>query len=143
MTKPVVAVRTIAWAAALAVAAGGMAGFAQSQDGVIRSDAADALPPPETWRCDRIAAEYDAWLEAGNSPQSWRYAGLTYRRVSDERRYNWDDWLAWHRDACSAGARGGSLPATGPLIGGIVGALGVTALAAGSGGGSGGADSPG
>ena len=143
MTKPVVTVRTIAWAAALAVAAGGMAGFAQSQDGAIRSDAVDALPPPETWRCDRIAAEYNAWLEAGNSQQTWRYAGQTYRRVSDERRYNWDDWLAWHRDACAAGVRGGSLPATGPLIGGIMGALGITALAAGSGGGGGGPDSPG
>lgn len=144
MTQRVATVRTLAGAVALAVAVSGLAAFAQSQEGTIPSDARGALPPPDAWRCDRIASEYDAWIEAGNSPQSWRYAGQTYRRVDDGRRYSWDDWLAWHGDACvAANARGGNLPDTGLLVGGIVGALGVTALAAGSGGGSGGADSPG
>ena len=129
--------------AGLALACG-LGASALAQVNAVPSSASNALPPPDSWRCDRIAPEYDAWIEGGNSADTWRYSGPTYRDVANDRLYDWNDWLAWHSDACLAatGEQGG-MPDTGMLVGGIVGALGVTALAAGSGGGSGGNDSPG
>lgn len=115
---------------------------AVAQDTAILSDASGALPSPDKWDCRRIAPEYDAWLEGGNSPASWRYAGSTYRNVADGKTYNWDDWLAWSKANCAV-AQGQNAGNTGNfgLIGGVVGALGLTAVAAGGGGG--GNDSPG
>ncbi|MFN2098464.1 hypothetical protein [Altererythrobacter sp. MF3-039] len=117
---------------------------ALAQERVIPSDEANALDPPRAWDCTRIVPEYRAWLEAGNTPDTWRYVGPTYRDVADGTRYNWDDWLAWHDRACPAVvAADAAMPGNAALIGGVVGALGVTGLIAGSGGGGGGNDSPG
>lgn len=118
-----------------------------AQDAPIPSSSSDALPPPEAWRCDRIAPEYDAWLKGGNTPETWRYAGPTYRKDRTDEVYDWNDWLDWHRTHCGVGmadaGHDGSASGThsGVLIGGVVGALGVTAIVAGAGGG--GTDSPG
>jgi len=137
-----IAIKTLPLAAILLGC--GLAANALAQDSAIPSSASNALPPPDSWRCDRIAPEYDAWLEGGNTADTWRFVGPTYRDVGSDRLYDWDDWLAWHSKSCiAAGRDAGGMPDTGLLIGGIVGALGVTALAAGSGGGSGGHDSPG
>lgn len=119
-------------------------GARAQQDPAIPSTSAGALPVPEAWACDRIAREYRDWLKDGNSPESWKYVGPTWRSATDGKTYNWDDWLAWHKGNCGAipGETNG-VPDNAMLIGGIVGALGITALAAGSGGGSSGNDSPG
>ncbi len=118
-----------------------------AQERVIPSDDPSALIPPRAWDCTRIVPEYEAWLEAGNTPETWRYVGPTYRDVADGSRYNWNDWLEWHGRACPAVAPADAGPLNNAaLIGGVVGALGVTGLIAGSGGGSGnggGNDSPG
>lgn len=131
-----------ALATAVAVLAAGSVAIAQ--DTVIPSDARGAMPPPRAWDCERIFPEYEAWLDAGNRPETWRYVGNQYKDVADGSRYDWADWLEWHARACPAAApaeRG--LPGNAALIGGIVGALGITALAAGGGGSGGGTDSPG
>lgn len=127
-------------AAAAAVA---LSTAALAQERVISSDEADALIPPRAWDCTKIYPEYRAWLEAGNTPDTWRYVGPTYRDVADGTRYDWNDWLAWYDRACPAAVvADGGLPGNAALIGGVVGALGVTGLIAGAGGG-GGNDSPG
>ena len=117
-----------------------------AQDALIPSSSSDALPPPEAWRCDRIAPEYDAWLKGGNTPETWRFAGPTYRKDRTDEVYDWNDWLDWHRTHCGVGMTAsdhnrGSGTHSGTLIGGVVGALGVTGIVAGVGGG--GTDSPG
>lgn len=118
-----------------------------AQDRIISSDDANAMPPPRAWDCTRIVPEYRAWLDAGNTPDTWRYVGKNYRDVADGTRYEWNDWLEWHGRACPAVApTEGGITGNAALIGGVVGALGVTALVAGSGGGGnsgGGNDSPG
>ena len=132
-------------AMAVCAAAGSLSLTATAQQDIaIPSTTADALPPPETWNCDTIAREYGAWLNDGNTPESWKYVGPTWRDVSNGKTYDWNNWLDWHRSACAAlpGEPSG-VPDNAMLIGGIVGALTITALAAGSGGGSSGNDSPG
>ena len=129
---------------AIAVAVFAVSGASLAQDRTISSDEPDALIPPRAWDCSRIYPEYRAWLEAGNTPETWRYVGPTYRDVADGTRYDWGDWLEWHDRACPAVAPAEAGPLDDKaLIGGVVGALVVTGALAGSGGGNGGNDSPG
>ena len=113
--------------------------LAQAEAGPIPSDTPGALDIPETWDCTRIEPEYRDWLEAGNTPESWKFVGKTYRAVEDGDIYNWQDWLDWADDAgCLPGAAQttpGGVPTTGLIITGAVTALGVGAVAASGGSG--------
>lgn len=137
--------------AALCFVALGSAAAQEQPDGVpptggaepVRSDAAGALPVPGEWRCDRIAAEYDAFLKAGRPADEWRFAGKIYRSADGENQtYRWADWLRWYEAACDTraiAASGSDVPNTPLVIGGVVAGVGVVDLL-GSGSGS---DSPG
>lgn len=128
----------------LVAAACAVSGVSNAQERVISSDDPAALAPPRAWDCSKIHPEYQAWLEAGNTPETWRYVGPTYSDVADGTRYQWGDWLEWYDRSCPALAPAQSGPLDdGMLIGGVVGALVVTGALAGSGGGNGGNDSPG
>lgn len=123
--------------AALAAAAlfAGVAGSGVAQPGAepIPSDTPGALDIPETWDCRRIEPEYRDWLEAGNTPESWKYVGKTYRDLVSGELYNWQDWLNWANSAgCLPGAAQTTppAPATGMIMTGAVAALGVGAIAA-------------
>ena len=87
-----------------------VAGSAAAQQGeVIPSSQDGALDAPETWNCDRIRPEYARWLEDGNAPADWRYAGITYRDVQNDRLYTWQDWLDWADEAGCPGLVDGQL----------------------------------
>lgn len=115
----------------------------------ILSTAEGALSPPETWTCDAYVDEYRAWIDDGNAPADWRFAGKRYMDVATNSIYTWDDWIDQRYEQCLKQAdyvdpeSGRVVPSSTGLIGGIVGAAGATGLASGAGGGSGGADSPG
>lgn len=117
-----------------AVSAGlASASLAQPGAGAIPSDAAGALDVPETWDCRRIEPDYRDWLDAGNSPDAWKFAGKTYRDVATGELYNWQDWLGWANSAgCLPGAAQTTppAPATSMIMTGAVAALGVGAIAA-------------
>ena len=117
-------------------------------EALILSSANGALLPPDDWTCDEYVAEYRAFLEAGNKPSQWRFAGKRYRDESDGGVYDWQMWLDWYdRQNCggpakaaetqsSAGNSGGGGGFGGMTAVGIVaGLLGVGAIAAGGGGG--------
>ena len=123
-------------ATVMAAAAIATTSLVAAQDNVISSDTGGAMPPPRAWDCKRIFPEYEAWLDAGNTAETWRYVGKEYKDVADGTRYDWGDWLDWHARACPAAAPADAkLPGNAALIGGIVGALAITAIAAGGGGG--------
>lgn len=113
--------------------------LAQTETGPIPSDTPGALDIPETWDCRRIEPEYRDWLEAGNTPESWKYVGKTYRDLVSGELYNWQDWLDWAGNAgCLPGAAQttpAGVPTTGLIITGAVTALGVGAVAASGGSG--------
>ncbi|QYJ06883.1 hypothetical protein [Qipengyuania flava] len=123
-------------AAAFAVSTVGI-GAAQTGPAPIPSDTPDALEIPELWDCSRIEPEYRDWLDAGNTPDSWKYVGKIYRDVEDGDLYNWQDWLDWADDAgCLPGGLTNTtpgVPAPGLIVAGVVTALGV-GVVAGSGG---------
>lgn len=103
------------------------------------ANASDSLDRPEMWTCARYQPEYRRWIDEGNSPESWRYAGRTYTDSVTGRTYTWQDWLAW-ADANGCGATvadtgGVGLPTSSIAIGLGITALGVGLLAAGSGSG--------
>ena len=77
--------------AALAQVSGG-------QDAVISSSVEGALAVPEDWDCAIYSEEYREWLEAGNDPQGWRFAGKTYRAANNGDLYDWQDWLDWSEE---------------------------------------------
>lgn len=123
-------------AIAVSIAAASLA-FAVSvtaQDGettAIPSDAAGALERPGKWNCSRIRPEYSRWLEQGNKPEAWRYAGKTFRDRATDKLYNWQDWLDWAEGAgCFAGnaPQGAGIP-TNALIGGAVTVFGAGLIA--------------
>ena len=122
-------------AASLSLVAGGAAVWAQGTGGdVISSQEADALDEPETWSCDRIGPEYSRWLDEGNSPDSWRYVGKTYRDANTGELYNWQDWLEWaDENSCGIAPVEEILPFA-PLIAPAITALGAGGLLASSSG---------
>jgi hypothetical protein len=65
----------------------------------IRSDADGALATPDQWNCDYLVEEYRAWLDAGNRPESWRYAGHSYLDINSKAQYSWDNWIDWQNEA--------------------------------------------
>ena len=141
----------VASAGSLAVT--GTLAYAQmAPDREILSSEDGALLPPEHWDCGLYVEEYEDYLEAGNDPASWRYAGKRYRSAGDGERYDWREWLEWYEDAecAAAGLPGGSANAAGNgargaaggVLGGDMTAIGIVAglvvtglIAAGSGGG--------
>ena len=158
---------TMMIAAAGSLVAGGV--FAQVSDPtqrVILSSDEGALLPPEEWNCGNYVEEYEAYLEAGNPPESWRFVGKTYRVAGDDRIYDWREWLQWYDEAgcafenpavdpvdtASAASGPGDAAGGGGLFGGNMTAVGIVggllltgAIAAGAGGGGGSErpDSPG
>ena len=108
------------------------AGSAQvSEPSAISSATPGALDVPERWDCRRIKPEYSDWLDAGNSPQSWRHAGKTFRDAETGKTYTWQDWLDWAEDA---GCFAGYVPTAGavqqaPLITGAITAFGASLVA--------------
>ena len=138
-------------AAAGSLAVTGTLAYAQmASDREILSSEDGALLPPEHWECGIYVEEYEDYLEAGNDPAAWRYAGKRYRSAGDGERYDWREWLEWYEDAdcaaagfvdgntnaASTAARG----ASGGVLGdnkialGIVAGLVVTGLIASQGG---------
>ena len=104
------------------------------EDDVIASDQAGALDAPETWNCRKIQPEYTRWLRDGNSADSWRYVGNTYRDVDTGELYTWQDWLEWAETAnCAALPANTSSSAI--LIGGAVAAFGTGLIIAANGSG--------
>lgn len=135
--------RRAAAAVLLAGAVGGSVVSAQAsgqaasppQGAALRADADGALPAPAEWRCDRIAPEYRFHLNDGGSPESWRYAGKTFRTIDPEpSTYTWSDWLRWYRAACdpaalqAVDAASGTTPSLPLVIGGVVAGVGVIGL---------------
>ena len=106
--------------------AGGV--LAQVNDPVEReilSSEDGALLPPEEWACNLYVDEYEAFLKAGNQPDSWRFVGKRYRSSGDNRAYDWQQWLAWYEEAdCAARPIGEVANSTGPAGGGGGGASG-------------------
>lgn len=116
--------------------------IAQADAAPIASDSVGALEAPEEWDCDRYEEEWREWIDQGNSPDTWRFAGKRYRAVSDGDLYTWEDWLDWSdENGCLAGAYldGGTAANSGGDFGGST-AIGLvvgffaTALIAASGG---------
>ena len=141
--------------ASLALA--GDASLAESEiaPAIIASGAAGAMAPPDEWTCTLYVAEYRQFLDAGNDPQSWRFAGKRYRSDADGQVYDWPMWLSWQENAaCSGtsaaetntspggtsdvttGAGGGGFDSM-TAVGVVVGLLGLGGLAAAGGGGAG------
>ena len=127
-------------AAAAAFAGAAMASVVVAQnaadDGVIESTNPAALPAPDEWSCDVIRPDYVRFLEDGNAPESWRYAGTTYRDVDDDALYTWADWLAWEEEAgCAAllAGRTGGLTTGHAAVGAAVAGLGAALLVSGNG----------
>ncbi|NNC53164.1 MAG: hypothetical protein HKO08_09025 [Erythrobacter sp.] len=90
-------------AAAASLAAN--AAIAQADAAPIASDSVGALEAPEDWDCERYEEEWREWIDEGNSPDAWRFAGKRYRAVSDGDLYTWEDWLDWSDESgCLAGA---------------------------------------
>lgn len=143
-------------AAAGSLAVTGTLAYAQmAADREILSSEEGALLPPEHWECGLYVKEYEDYLEAGNDPAAWRFAGKSYRSAGDGERYDWRGWLQWNEDADCAAAlpAGGSADGVAKALGSgaaggsgngnvalyIGGGLVVTGLiAAGAGGGGGG-----
>lgn len=79
--------------------------IAQADAAPIASDSVGALEAPEDWDCDRYEEEWREWIDQGNSPDTWRFAGKRYSAVSDGDIYTWQDWLDWaDENGCLAGA---------------------------------------
>ena len=138
--------------------------FARAQQAAVEreilSSENGALLPPEHWECGLYVAEYEAFLDAGNDPDSWRFAGRAYRSAGNGDRYDWRGWLDWYEDAdCTdpaAAARlgdtagrsgsssgvGGSSSSGNMTMTGIGGGLLAGALAVAAAGGGGGDSSP-
>lgn len=105
---------------------------------VIPSDAAGALSLPDTWDCEMYVQEYRAWLDNGNAPEDWKYAGKIYTNIKTGAQYGWNDWIDWvNVNGCVSNkfekpellALGGpSLPSL--LVSGTVSAATVTAAVA-------------
>lgn len=135
ITKQLGGISAVSWLAGALVFGTGAALAAQdpqTAETIVPSSRADALPPPEEWRCDLIRPDYAEWLEAGNAPQDFRYAGPTYRDVEDGELYNWQDWLEWERTADCAVAE--ASPFNGrTAVGAAVAGIGTALLVAGSG----------
>ena len=144
--------------AAGSLAVTGTLAYAQATaDREILSSDEGALLPPEHWECSLYVEEYEDFLEAGNQPETWRFANKRYRSAGDGERYDWREWLEWYEKAdCVAGAvprnanfegargaRGGGMFADDMTAIGIVAGLVVTGLIAAGGGGSGGGGSGG
>jgi hypothetical protein len=129
--------RSILAGLALATLGSGAVAWAQGTgNSAIGSNTPGALDIPERWDCRRIQPEYSDWLEKGNSPDSWKYAGKTYRNVGTDKTYSWQDWLDWADSAgCFAGAHGTETLQTQTLIGGAIGAFGAALIGAQSGSG--------
>ena len=123
---------------AISLAAGGAAVAQSVGDQAIPSDQDGALDEPETWNCTRIQPEYSRWLDDGNSPESWRYVGKTYREVDTGELYTWQDWLDWADDnGCPIGLAEGSVSGgpSGGLIAGAITAFGTGLIVAANGSG--------
>lgn len=129
--------RTLLLGLTLAAATSAAVGFAQGAPaGPILSDTPGALDVPETWDCRRIEPEYSDWLDKGNSPQSWKFAGKTYREAGTDKLYDWQDWLDWADKAgCFKGANLTNGVNTQLLIGGAITAMGAGLIGAQSGSG--------
>ena len=96
----------------------------------IASDTAGALDVPGQWNCSRIRPEYSDWIDAGKSPESWRYVGKTYRDAQTGNLYTWQDWLSWAESAgCFAGYTPEGVPNANVLIGGAITAFGAGLIA--------------
>lgn len=123
-TKPII----VAVAAGLLCA---VSGAAQEAEGsAIPSDTPGALDVRSSWDCTKIRPEYSDWLEAGNSPESWRHVGKTYRDRETGDLYQWQDWLDWAEDAgCFAGYTAqGTIPPN-ALIGSAITVFGASMIA--------------
>lgn len=130
----IAAAGSLAANAALAQVAGG-------NEQVISSAETGALEAPEEWDCDRYSREYREWLDTGNDPQDWRFAGKRYRAASDGDLYDWQDWLDWAEDRgcigpvyAEAQGGGGGLFGDGMTGVGLVVGLLSTGIIAASGG---------
>ncbi|MEZ5681654.1 MAG: hypothetical protein R3E14_10215 [Erythrobacter sp.] len=106
-------------------------GAAQTRyDQAISSDTPGALDVREAWDCDRIRPEYSDWLDAGNSPESWRHVGKTYRDHESGELYTWQDWLDWAEEAgCFAGYTPKGALQPNALIGGAITVFGASLIA--------------
>lgn len=146
-------------AAAGSLAVTGTLAYGQGvQDRVILSSEEGALLPPEHWDCSLYVKEYRDFIELGNDPENWRFAGKRYRSVGDGETYDWRSWLEWYEEAdcgkpetpeLASDAADSATKASGGTGGGnssalaIVGGLGLAgALAAMAGGGGGGESEP-
>ena len=118
----------------------------RSPKAVIPSNAPDALKVPETWTCDYLLPDYQAWLDEGNDPRSWPMVDKTYRDVKSGKKYYWVDWIDWINDNhCVATGliRPEALPVAGSILGPLLGGVGAAGAVAGAAAGSGSPDSPG
>ena len=141
--------------ASLALAGDASLTEGQNAPAVIASGAAGAMAPPDKWTCTLYVAEYRQFLDAGDDPQSWRFAGKRYRSDTDGQVYDWPMWLSWQEGAAcdgasaaetkgspggtsegASGAGGGGLDSM-TAVGVVVGLLGLGGLAAAGGGGAG------
>lgn len=134
--------------AASSLAVNGSVAFAEDaadSGALILSSTAGAMLPPNQWNCDRYVAEYRDFLDAGNSPSSWRFYGKRYRTTDTGEVYDWPMWLKWQASAkCaqlsptqSAASEGGGGFGGMTAVGVVAGLLGTGAIAAGGGGGGG------
>lgn len=118
--------------AALSLGLGAVGSAQDTGNAPIDSTAAGALDAPEAWNCQQIKSDYGRWLDKGNTPESWKFAGKTYRDVATGKLYSWQDWLDWAgREGCFAGTEetGGGSQTT-LLVGGAIGVFGAALIGA-------------
>lgn len=107
----------------MAIALGGVGGtvFAQGvRSTPVSSEESDALDTRDEWECQKIYPEYRSFLDEGNDPKDWKFAGKFYRDVRTGALYQWSDWIDWANDAKCNGQtplpQPEALPIVGPLI---------------------------
>ena len=62
------------------------------------------LLPPRRWSCEEIFPEYRTWLDEGNAPTDWKFAGRSFYDPQLEQGYSWEDWLQWAASSECEGA---------------------------------------
>ncbi len=114
------------------------------------------MAPPDLWKCDLYVAEYRAFIDAENDPDTWRFIGKRYKSDTDGELYDWNMLRDWQNSGdcalktpelgssqgggssgsggAGAGASGGGID-TMTAVGVVVGLLGLGGVAAGGGGG--------